>query len=73
MMMGFGFMVMLFLGFLFLLLILGGAVVFSQMQNKGPRPGGHRPDARQVLDERLARGEISPEEHEAIRKRIAQE
>lgn len=71
MMMGFGFLGMfLFWGVLLVLLVGGGVLVLRNMT--GIRlPGGQRqPTARQVLDERFARGEISREEYDAIRTRI---
>ncbi len=69
--MGFGFLGMfLFWGLLILLLVGGGAVLARQLA--GPRPSGGQAQAtaRQILDARLARGEISPEEYEAILARI---
>jgi putative membrane protein len=71
MMMGFGFLgMLLFWGALLALVAGGTALVFPQAT--GARlPGGQRqPMARQVLDERFARGEIGREEYETIRTQI---
>ena len=71
MMMGFGFFGMvLFWGALFAFLV-GGAVLVPR-QTTGIRlpVRQRRPTARQVLDERFARGEISREEYDAIRAQI---
>ena len=71
MMMGFGFLgIFLFWGVLLTLLFGGGTVVLRQ--RAGTRsPGGERqPTARQILDERLALGEITEEEYEAIRAQL---
>ena len=73
MMMGFGFGflgVFLFLGALLLLLIGGAALVIRQTAGTRLSSQQHEPTARQILDERLARGEISQEEYEALRARI---
>ena len=70
--MGFGFLgMLLFWGILLVVAIGGAALVFRQVA--GTRPSGrqHQPTARQVLDERLARGEVDQEEYELIRARIA--
>ncbi len=71
MMMGFGFLVLLFLGGVLLVPLLGGAGLVSRQDGSALRFGGQRqPTARQVLDERFARGEIDREEYETIRARI---
>jgi putative membrane protein len=74
MMMGFGFLGMLLLGGALLALLalgVGGAVLVFRGTTDARSPGGQRqPTARQVLDERFARGEIGREEYEAIRARI---
>lgn len=72
-------MMMLVLGFLFLLL-LGAVVVALLIGGVGLlRRGGdgsrlldrrEEPTAREVLDQRLARGEISREEYEELREQI---
>lgn len=71
-MMGFGFLGMfLFWGLLILLLAGGGAVLARQLAGTRPSDDSQaQATARQVLDARLARGEISPEEYEAILARI---
>ena len=72
MMMGFGFLGMLLIGGLLLALLVGGAgLVLREMGGSSQGQSGLRqPTARQVLDERFARGEISREEHETIRAQI---
>ena len=70
MMMGFGFLgMLLFWGVL--LLLVGGAILVLR-QTAGVRsPGEERQStARQILDERLARGEISREEYDAVRAQL---
>jgi putative membrane protein len=71
MMMGFGFLGMLLLwGVLLAVLVAGGVLVFRQTGGWSTGTGQRQPTARQVLDERFARGEIGREEHEAIRAQI---
>jgi len=67
MMMGFGLIGLLLLGGVLIALLLGGTGLLRQFS--GPRPSGEGSGqtARQLLDERLARGEIDREEYEAIR------
>jgi len=75
MMFGFGLLVLLFFGGLFVALLQGGSGLLSKAGDidlSGLSGQRQQPTARQVLDERLARGEISPEEYEAIRARIEQ-
>ena len=68
---GFGFLGMLLFWGILLVLVVGGAVlVFRQTTGGRPLNGQRQPTARQVLDERFARGEINQEEHEAIRAQI---
>jgi len=71
--MGFGFLGMFLLWGIPLALVIGGAV-WAFRQTTGDRPpGGQRQQtARQVLDERFARGEISREEYKEIRVQIEQ-
>jgi len=71
MMMGFGFLGMLLFWGLFLALIVGG-LVFLLRQTTGTRAPDETGDrtALRILDERLARGEISREEYEAIRSAL---
>ncbi len=77
MMFGFGLLVLLF-GGLLVALLQGGSGLLSKAGDvdlsdlSGLSGQGQQPSAREVLDERLARGEISPEEYEAIRARIEQ-
>jgi len=65
MMMGFGFLGMLLFWGLFLALIVGGVAILARQKSDS----GSAPDttALRILDERLARGEISREEYETIR------
>ncbi len=67
-MMGFGFLGMLLFWGLFLALIVGG-VVFLVRQMGGKCLSGATSDqtALRILDERLARGEISREEYQTLR------
>jgi uncharacterized membrane protein len=70
-MMGFGFLGMFLLwGALFALLAGGAALIFRQATNTQTSDGKDQPTARQILDERLALGEISREEYDTIRARI---
>lgn len=61
---------LLFGGILVAVLVGGGAL--ARRKGGGIRLSGQRrePTARDKLDERLARGEISREEHEAIRQQV---
>jgi putative membrane protein len=69
--MGFGFLAMLLLWGIPLALVVGGAAWVFRQATGTRQPGGQRqPTARQVLDERFARGEISREEYETIRAQI---
>jgi putative membrane protein len=69
--MGFGFIGMLLLWGIPLMLVLGGAVWLFRQTTGAQQPGGQRqPTARQVLDQRLARGEIDRAEYEAIRAQL---
>lgn len=71
MMMGLGFLLLLLLGGVLVAVLLGGAGLISRKGSNGQWLGGQRqPTARQVLDERFARGEISAEEYETIRAQI---
>jgi uncharacterized membrane protein len=71
--MGFGFGLpgmLLFWSILIALVVGGGVLVFRQTTGARPLGGQHGPTARQVLDERLARGEIDVDEYGAIRARL---
>jgi len=71
MMMGFGFLVLLLLGGVLVAVLLGGLGLVPRRGANDQWLGGQRlPTARQVLDERFARGEIKAEEYETIRKQI---
>ena len=71
MMIGFGFLGTLVFGVVLLALLIGGLVpVLRQIGDTPSSEGQHPPIARQVLDERFARGEIGSEEYEMIRAQI---
>ena len=71
MMMGFGLLGLLLVGGGLLAALLGGLGLASRKGGTVQWPGGQRqPTARQVLDERFARGEISANEYETVRKQI---
>jgi uncharacterized membrane protein len=72
MMVGFGLLVLLLVGGLIFALVFGGPGSLSQFGAFRPSDDQRRRTARQVLDERLARGEIDRDEYEAIRARIEQ-
>ena len=61
---------LLFGGILVALLGGGAALLSSRGSTSTPRRESQGPTAREVLDRRLARGEISREEYEAIRDQI---
>jgi len=68
MMMGFGFLGMvLFWGLLLAVLVGGAVLVLRQTGGTGSPSGKSWSRAREILDERLARGEISREEYDALR------
>jgi putative membrane protein len=70
--MGLGFLgMLLFWGILLVVVIGGVAWTFRQITGTHPSGEQHQPTARQILDERLAQGEIDREQYEAIRARIA--
>ena len=71
MMMGFGFLGLLF-AFGVLLVFLGGgtALIFRQAGSAGVTKRQEYATARQILDGRLASGEISQEEYDSIRARV---
>jgi len=69
--MGFGFVGMLFFGGILLALAVGGMiVVFRYVTAARPSGGQRQPAARQILDDRLARGEIDAQEYDRIRAQI---
>jgi uncharacterized membrane protein len=73
MMMGFGLVALLLLaGGLVTVLVGVPALASGKRVGVVWADGEHHRTARQILDERLARGEISRDEHEAIRARIAE-
>jgi uncharacterized membrane protein len=71
MIIGFGFLgMLLFWGALLVLLVRGGALALRQATGTHSPGGRRQATARQILSERLARGELTQEEYEAIRPRI---
>jgi len=69
--MGYGFIGMFLFWGLLLALLIGGAVLVIWLAARARPSSGVPPTtARQVLDERLARGEISKEEYDALRAKI---
>ena len=67
MMMGFGLIGLLLLGGVVIALLVGGTGLLRQFSGSRSFSGRLERTARQLLDERLARGEIDREEYEAIR------
>jgi putative membrane protein len=61
---------MLFVIGLSLLLLVGGAFVAIQLSKKPSIQSGQQHNPRQILDVRLARGEITEEEYDVLRKRL---
>jgi uncharacterized membrane protein len=73
MMMGFGFLLMhLFWGGLLALLIGGAVWLFRRSPATSSPSTQSQPTVRQILDARLARGEITQEEYDTIRARLGQ-
>ncbi len=71
MMIGFGFLgMLLFWGALFAFLVVGAALVLRQTAGTRLPVRQRQPTVRQVLDERLAQGEISREKYETIHAEI---
>ena len=71
MMMGVGLLGLLLVGGGLLAALLGGLGLASRKGGTAQWPGGSRPaTARQALDERFARGEISADEYETVRAQI---
>jgi putative membrane protein len=59
------------------LVVLVGVVVLLVYLFRGPgfgwrgdEPGGHRPTAREILDQRFARGEITKEQYEDMKRAL---
>lgn len=71
-MMMFGFLGLLLLGGILIALVIGGvgAFLLKQAGNGGVTGGDRKATARDTLNRRLARGEISREEYEEIRGQI---
>ena len=66
------------LGLLVMILIWGGLIALGvwlvrALFPHASRPAGQDLTAREILDRRFARGEISPEEYDAIKRAISDE
>jgi uncharacterized membrane protein len=70
MMLGFGFLVLLVVGGVALALALGGAGWLSQAGVHTASDEQRQSTPRELLDRRLAQGEINQEEYEAIRAQL---
>jgi len=70
MMIGFALLALLLLGGVVLALVAGGSGLLQTLDRGQASEEKRNPTPRQVLDERLARGEIDEDEYEAIRSRI---
>jgi putative membrane protein len=57
-------------GFVMMVVMVGAValVVWAIVRTGGDRPGVHRPDALEILEERFARAEIDEEEFERRRQ-----
>lgn len=70
-MMGFFVLALVLFGGVLVALLVGGGVLLHEGGSDGSRSArSSGATARRALDERLARGEISREEHEQIRRQI---
>lgn len=70
MMLGFSLLVLLFVGGLILALTGGQSALLDRLQASPDARSQRQAAPRQILDERLARGEIDKDEYEAIRARL---
>lgn len=70
MMIGFGFLGMLLFWGGLVALLRGAPLALREATGTRLTDGQRQPTARQILDERLARGEISREQYEAIRTQL---
>lgn len=71
MMMGFGLLGLVLIGGIALVAVLGGSGLVSRKGTGAQWLGGQsQPAARQVLDERFARGEITADEYKTIRAQL---
>lgn len=70
MMIGFSLLLLLIFGGVILALAGGGARLLQGSDRASDTEDEHQLTPRQVLDQRLARGEIDEEEYEAIRARL---
>ena len=70
-MMGFGLLLLLAAGVAIVVALFGGrSLVTGQDRAYAWSGREHHPAAREILDERLARGEITVDEYEALRTHI---
>ena len=70
MMILFGFLILLAGGLLVALMVGGGGPLLRQEGHKSAPRSGEHGTAREILDRRLARGEISREEYSALRDEV---
>ena len=68
---GMGLMMLLFWGGLVVLAVLLVRAIFPGGRQLQSGPGGHEPTARQILDQRYARGEITREQFEQMKQNIS--
>jgi uncharacterized membrane protein len=61
---------MLFVIALPVLLVIGAVYIFSFLRERDMQPGGRRDTPQEILDLRLAKGEISLEVYEELRKQL---
>ncbi len=72
-MMGFGAIGMVLFWGVIIALIAGGVALLVRQASGLASPNAQsKPTARQILDERLARGEITREEYDSLRAKIGQ-
>ena len=70
MMILFGFLVLALGGLIVALMVGGGGTLVGREGQGGTSKNGKKGSAREILDRRLARGEISREEYRAIRDQV---
>jgi len=69
--MGLGVILLLLLGGLALVLLIGGIILFVRQNDEGGGAfGGSSPSAREILDQRYARGEITEEEYQRMLRQV---
>ena len=70
MMIVFGFLILLVGGLLVALLVGGSGALMGRERHSGASQRSEKASAREILNRRLARGEISHEEYKAIRDQV---